>query len=175
MLQSLHEWWCNSYLGLAVYGDQVSSITKSSTVLVISNHSSDLDTTLLSSSLASLGVTRTYVLAEPPSPSTATSLLKLDLGLGLYRTLPPTLGHCAADVDRGVDEIKRVVDADASRCKAVLVYPEGVASRSEEALRPWRLSVGVLASRLQWPCVPICITGAHRALPPLFVAPLPGR
>ena len=57
---------------------------------------------------------------------------------------------------------------------SVLIFPEGVRSESE-AMAAFRGGVGMMASRLQLPVVPVRVEGVNRILHPRWKMARPGR
>ncbi len=124
-------------------------------VLLIANHSSHVDTPTVLRSLPP-SLRHRVAVAAAADYFYHSRLLGFSVSL-LLNTFPfsregavrSSLEHCGDLVDAGW---------------SVLIYPEGTRSPTGK-LQPFRSGIGVLASQLHVPVVPISITGTYRILP----------
>jgi 1-acyl-sn-glycerol-3-phosphate acyltransferase len=124
-------------------------------VLLVANHSSHLDTPSILRALPRRARSRVAVAAAADyffrtrTRSLAAPLVLNAFPFSREGSVRASLERCGDLVDRGW---------------SVLVYPEGTRSRTGE-LQPFRSGIGLLATELRVPIVPIGIEGTHALLP----------
>jgi len=133
--------------------------------LFIANHSSHVDTPSVLRALPA-HVRRHLAVAAAADYFYRGRLLGFAMSL-LLNTFPfsregavrASLEYCGELVDRGW---------------SVLIYPEGTRSPTGELL-PFKSGIGLLATELRLPVVPIAVQGGHRILPKGSSLPRPGQ
>lgn len=131
--------------------------------LFISNHASHIDTVSIVRALPS-AVRRNLVLAAAQDYfyrnkliGTATSLLVNTFPFSRTGAIRTSLDYCGFLTKHGW---------------SVLVYPEGTRSETGELL-PFKRGIGLLATHLHVPIVPISVSGGNKALPKGRIIPRP--
>jgi long-chain acyl-CoA synthetase len=133
-------------------------------VLMISNHASHLDTPSILRALPPAIRRRTAVAAAADyfyrsQPfGIMMSLLLNTFPFSREGAVRGSLEYCGELADDGW---------------SILIYPEGTRSPGG-ALQPFRSGIGLLATELQLPIVPIAVTGSHAILPKGTHLPQPG-
>ena len=124
-------------------------------VLYIANHCSHIDTVSIIRALP--GSLRDHLAVAAaadyffriPVVGTLTSLLLNTFPFSRQGAVRTSLEHCGFLADQGI---------------SVLIYPEGTRSTTGELL-PFKLGIGLLATQLHVPVVPIAVFGGRDALP----------
>ncbi len=143
-------------------------------VIFAANHASLLDGPALLMALPAPVRERTAIAALagfyfPPSPSAivnAAHWALFDLAALLFNVFP-------VPRSRGFRESLRFAGFLVEHGWNLLIFPEGTRSWTGE-LTPFREGIGLLASELQVPVVPVRIRGTHRVLPRSAIIPRPG-
>lgn len=144
---------CDRHLDLECAGRE--HIPERGPFIVVSNHTSHVDTGVL---LASLGRLATRV-----HPAAATDYWFRNPLLG--RLLHSTLG--AIPFDRHSPNVSQALSLPAEILRnggSLIFYPEGGRSLTGE-LRPFKSAIGLLALASAAPLLPVYIEGAYKALP----------
>lgn len=133
-------------------------------LILVANHTSHLDTPSVLRALpwrirrrAAVAAAADYFF-RTRSTAAAMGLLLNAFPFSREGAVRASLEHCGDLVDDGW---------------AVLVYPEGTRSPTGELL-PFKSGIGLLATDLRVPVVPIAISGAHAILPKGRARPRPG-
>ena len=133
-------------------------------VLLIANHSSHLDTLSILRALPARLRRRTAVAA---AADYFYRIYLLGRGMSLVLNTFPFFRE--GDVRASLEYCGDLAD----RGWSVLIYPEGTRSTSG-TIQPFRIGIGLLATGLRVPVVPIAVEGTHEILPKGRTRPRPG-